>query len=173
MIRNLSSSLDSVDDPGPAASAVPLSGPWSLARVHEHLAAGPLVPLRLACASRRSGPFVVSLWYAWRDGALWCATRGASRAARALWDDPRCGFEVVADAPPYRGVRGHGVAALLPEPGEAVLRALLRRYLGSEDTPLGRRLLRRPVGEVAIRIEPRRLSSFDFTDRMAGEPGAS
>jgi hypothetical protein len=111
---------------------------------------------------------VVSLWYVWEGGSVWCATRGTSRVARVLWDDPRCGFEVVADAPPYRGVRGQGVAALLPERGEAVLRQLLRRYLGSEETTLARRLLERPGGEVAIRIDPHRLSSFDFTERMAG-----
>jgi hypothetical protein len=68
-------------------------------------------------------------------------------------------------------VRGQGRAELRPEEGESVLRRLIQRYLGSEDAPLARWLLRRPGAEVAIRIEPRRIVSWDYSARM-GDPSA-
>ena len=76
------------------------------------------------------------------------------------------GFEVAADAPPYRGVRGTGVAQLVEENVEEVLRTLITRYQGSERTSLSDWLLSRIDSEVAIRIEPRTLASWDFSARM-------
>jgi nitroimidazol reductase NimA-like FMN-containing flavoprotein (pyridoxamine 5'-phosphate oxidase superfamily) len=160
------------DAPARALPSRRRDGPWSEAEVDAHLERT-LVPLRLGCASREGGPLVASLWYVYEDGALWCATRGSARVAQLLWEDPRCAFEVAADAPPYRGVRGQGRADLLPERGEAVLRRLIRRYLGSEDVPLARRLLRRPEAEVALRIVPRRLVSWDYGARMSGSVAPS
>lgn len=47
-----------------------------------------------------------------------------------------------------------------------VLRALIARYYGSEDSELARWLLSRSDAEVAIRIEPIRMSSWDYRKRM-------
>lgn len=144
------------------------TGPWSMAQVRTHLEAT-VVPLRLAVASSTGHPRVVSLWYLWREDALYCATTDRSRVVRWLRRDPRCGFEVARDAPPYRGVRGSGRAELVPAQGEAILGLLLDRYLGGREAPLARWLLSRAAREVALRITPERLSSWDFTERMAGE----
>jgi hypothetical protein len=143
------------------------SGPWAAERVDAFLGAS-VLPLRLACASREGGPLVASLWYVWDGDALWCATRATSRVAQVLWEEPRCGFEVAGDAPPYRGVRGQGRAVLLPEHGDRVLRRLVHRYLGGEEAPLARWLLGRGGVEVAIRIAPRRFASWDYAARMGG-----
>jgi hypothetical protein len=51
-----------------------------------------------------------------------------------------------------------------------VLRRLIARYLGRDDVPLARWLLERPGDEVALRIVPRRLVSWDYGARMAGSP---
>ena len=87
---------------------------------------------------------------------------------RFLRADARCGFEVAGDVPPYRGVRGYGRARLVPERGEAVLRALVLRYLGSDEGSLARWLLSRAAREVAVRIEPQRFLSWDYSERMEG-----
>jgi len=95
------------------------SGPWSVAEVESYLAET-VVPLRLACVSSRGWPQVVSLWFEYRDGALWCATQRTARVATQLARDERCGFEVAPCEPPYRGVRGQGLACEYPAADAAV-----------------------------------------------------
>lgn len=141
------------------------SGPWSADEVHEHLASAH-IPARLACRNPEGYPLVVSLWYLHRDDALWCATQNDALVARCLGDDPRCGFEVAADRPPYRGVRGWGRAEIVSARGEEILRALIERYLGDERSSLARWLLSRADREVALRIVPERWVSWDYGERM-------
>jgi hypothetical protein len=73
---------------------------------------------------------------------------------------------VAPDAPPYHGVRGRGVATLDPARGAEVLGLLVDRYLGTRESPFARWLLARASAEVAIRIEPSSLVSWDFSARM-------
>jgi hypothetical protein len=141
-------------------------GPWSLEEIEAHLDHSS-IPLRLAWLAPSGFPWVTSLWYVRREGALWCASVADAAIVRGLRRDARCGFEVASERPPYRGVRGRGRAGLVPERGEEILRALVARYLGGEDGPLARWLLSRAEREVAIRIEPDRLASWDYRERMA------
>jgi nitroimidazol reductase NimA-like FMN-containing flavoprotein (pyridoxamine 5'-phosphate oxidase superfamily) len=141
-------------------------GPWSLAQIEEHLERS-VIPLRLAWLAPSGSPWVTSLWYVWREGALWCASVSDAAVVRSLQRDPRSGFEVASEVPPYCGVRGRGRATLLPERGEEILRVLLGRYLGGDDGSLAHWLLSRVEREVAIRIEPDQLASWDYRERMA------
>ena len=141
-----------------------VSGPWSHAEIERHLAES-VIPLRLGFKAG-AWPIVVSLWYLYRDGALWCAVHERSHTYRRLARDPRCAFEVAGDTPPYHGVRGRGRATLDPTVGRDVLRELQSRYLGPRETALGRWLLGREGVEYAVRIAPARLASWDYTDRM-------
>lgn len=140
------------------------SGPWDQ-RVIEEFLTSTRIPVRLA-TNGSSGPLVQSLWFAPIGVQLWCCTQKSSLLTRRLERDDRVGFEVAADTPPYRGVRGTGVAQLIDENVEDVLRTLIARYQGSESTNLSEWLLSRIDSEVAIRIEPRTLSSWDFSARM-------
>jgi len=142
-----------------------LTGPWTLEEARRHLDAAQ-IPLRLACRGPSGFPLVASLWYLHEDAALWCATRPDAAMARLLRADGRCGFEVAADAPPYRGVRGRARATLLPERGAEILERLVLRYRGSRDDRLGRWLLSRADDEVAIRLDPERLVTWDYGRRM-------
>lgn len=135
------------------------------AQIESHLESA-RIPLRLACADSSGHPLVLSLWYVWFEEALWCATSPRARVVHRLRREPRCGFEVAGDIPPYRGVRGRGRADLIPERGAEILSALVDRYLGTTDSKFARWLLARGPLEVAIRIEPEQLSSWDFTERM-------
>jgi hypothetical protein len=53
-----------------------------------------------------------------------------------------------------------------PQPPEDVLRLLIQRYLGDEESSLARWLLGRRSTEVAIRVEPSHLHSWDYRRRM-------
>ena len=143
------------------------TGPWSREAIDAHLT-DTVIPLRLACVTQSGHPHVLSLWYLWRDGALWCASGPDAQVIEWLGADPRCGFEVSRDTPPYRGVRGRGEARLDPTRGPEILEALVDRYLRTRDSEFARWLLARAEGEIAIRINPHRLSTWDFTERMGG-----
>ena len=141
-------------------------GPFSSEQIDAYLVET-VVPLRLACVDPEGHPLVLSLWFLWRERALWCATAPDARVVALLRAEPRCGFEVARDAPPYRGVRGQGRAELVPARGLEILEALVDRYLGARESRFARWLLARGKDEMAIRIVPSRISSWDFSRRMS------
>lgn len=142
------------------------SGPWQAPEVEAFLASA-TIPVRLA-SNGRTYPLVQSLWFRYDAGALWCCTRADSVLVRRLTRDRHCAFEVSADLPPYRGVRGRGKATVLTEGAGTTLPALLERYLGGTDSPLATWLLSRLDEEVVIRIDDLVVTSWDYSARMAG-----
>lgn len=124
------------------------------------------IPLRLACLTQSGWPVVLSLWYTYREGKLFCATRRSARVVSYLEGDPRCAFEIAADTPPYCGVRGQARAEIVPELGEEILEVLIQRYLGNQDNTLARNLLKYRDEEVALVLSPLQVFQWDFSDRM-------
>lgn len=140
------------------------SGPWGESEIISFLDVT-RIPVRLA-TNGSSGPLVQSLWFMPQGLELWCCTQRSSVLTRRLNRDDRVGFEVAGDTPPYRGVRGTGVAHVIDDEVEATLRPLIERYQGTERTALSDWLLGRIDSEVAIRIEPRTLATWDYSHRM-------
>jgi nitroimidazol reductase NimA-like FMN-containing flavoprotein (pyridoxamine 5'-phosphate oxidase superfamily) len=138
---------------------------WSAAAIDDFLRRTE-IPVRLACLSGSGAPLICSVWYLYDDGAIWCATQRGALLARWLGNDPRCAFEIAGDLAPYRGVRGQGRAVLSAADGPAVLLRLIDRYLHQRDSGFARWLIARQDSEVAIRIEPEWLTSWDFSARM-------
>ena len=141
-----------------------ISGPWDHDRVSEHLA-NRVLPIRIG-STGRSFPLVQSVWYSFDGSRLWCCTQEDSLLAKRLRRNPVCGFEVAADDPPYRGVRGHGVAQFHPEMARGILPGLIEKYLGDGDSSLARWLRSRVDDEVAIAIGELNVASWDYTERM-------
>lgn len=127
---------------------------------------GAKIPLRLGALTQSGWPVIVSLWFVWREGSLWCATQRSAKIASHLIRDSRCAFEVAPDQPPYRGIRGRATARLRPERGEEILRVLLDKYLGGTDSPLAKRLLAKTETEVAIEVDPISIFAWDYSGRM-------
>ena len=140
------------------------SGPWGVEAIERHLR-DMVIPVRIATMGA-SGPLVQSLWFVYADDALWCATQADAVIVRRLVADPRCGFEVAPDEPPYRGGRGNGRATIVPEAAGEILPTLIARYLGPTPTGLGEGLMSRIDSEVAVRIDDLAVSSWDFSARM-------
>lgn len=140
------------------------SGPWTTEQIRQFWSTT-VIPIRLATTSS-SGPTVQSLWFLPVDDALWCCTQRDALVVRRLTADPSCGFEIAADHPPYRGVRGHGTAALLPDQAGRILPALLARYGIPHEGSLAQWLLSRIDSEVAIQITDLTVSTWDFSERM-------
>lgn len=125
------------------------------------------IPLRLSCVTTAGWPIVLSLWYLHDAGRLCCATLESAHVVRYLRREPRCGFEIAADQPPYCGVRGRATAQIVPALGPEMLGRLIDRYLGNRDSSLARRLLARSQDEVAIILTPAQVFTWDYRQRMA------
>ncbi|MGB7293863.1 MAG: hypothetical protein WBD99_16975 [Thermodesulfobacteriota bacterium] len=113
-------------------------------------------------------PLVTSLWFVFMNQRLYCSTQRTAKVIEFLSQNPRCGFEIASDQPPYRGVRGKGRATLSEEMGPKVLRILMDRYHIRKDSTLGKFLLSNLKNETAIEIEPIRIFTWDYSDRMEG-----
>ena len=144
-----------------------LKGCWSGAEVASYLDRS-LTPLRLAVRDSSGSPWVLSLWFLYENGALWCATNAQAKLISYLQADAQCGFEVSGETPPYKGIRGKGQATLVPERGGEILLRLLGRYGIGLESGLAKSLLAQVEQEVAVCITPTRISSWDFTSRMVG-----
>lgn len=125
------------------------------------------IPLRLSCLLDSGWPVVLSLWYLFEDGYLYCATPQTAKVVGYLTREPRCAFEIASDLPPYCGVRGRALATIEQERGVEILARLLERYLGGKENALARQLLSRPQPEVAIRLAPQSTHIWNFSERMA------
>ena len=110
-------------------------GPWSTDQI-QHFLQDVSIPLRIACNGASGFPVMASLWFVPERGKLWCATQRGSSVVSLLSRDSRCAFEVSVETPPYRGVRGTGVATLHDDRGEELLRVLIERYLGHTNSKL-------------------------------------
>jgi nitroimidazol reductase NimA-like FMN-containing flavoprotein (pyridoxamine 5'-phosphate oxidase superfamily) len=148
-------------------SAYPVRGAFDRAEALEFIDAA-RIPLRLATLTQDRTPLITSLWFVRRGDSLWCATIDDSSLVQRLSRDPRCGFEVARDAPPYQGVRGQAEAKLVRERGEEVLHVLIERYLGDQQCELRDFLLSRASDEVAVELRPQWLRGWDYADRMRG-----
>jgi len=141
-------------------------GPWSLEEIHRFLHDS-AVPMRLACTGNDGYPRVVSVWYVFAEQSMLCVSHQKSALVKLLQRDPKVGFEISPNAPPYHGVRGQGRARLAPLGDSDVLDRLVARYLGQQKSRVGNWLLSRKAEEVLIRIQPERLFTWDYRERMA------
>lgn len=122
--------------------------------------------MRLAVLTPEGYPAIASLWYIWHQDALWCVTHRDAWLVKRLQADPRIGFEIAVNEMPYKGVRGQANATLLPELGPEILELALTRYLGG-GSRLGAWLRSRATEEVAIRLDVKQFSTWDYSERMA------
>lgn len=140
-------------------------GAWTEGEVEDFLQEA-TIPIRLATHRPDGSLWLVTLWYRYRNGSLECATQANADVIRFLRNDPEIAFDISTNRVPYRGIRGNGSVEVSSENATTVLRDLVERYLGDTDSPLAQRLLDDDRDEARIRIEPREVYSWDYTERM-------
>ena len=127
--------------------------------------------MRLAVLSDSGFPLICSLWFAYEEGRLFCATKRQAKIVDCILANPRCGFEIATNETPYFGVRGNGVATVSADGSMDLLGNLVDRYLGSRETKFSRWLLSQADDEVKIEIDIRWMTSWDYRGRMSGQNG--
>jgi hypothetical protein len=144
-----------------------LRGPFAPSEVDAFLDDA-VIPMRLAAVGPTGWPLVISLWFLRHGDEILAATRPTSTLVAFLAQEPRCGFEIAGDEPPYKGVRGRADVIVDDHAGGPVLELLLTKYLGGTSSPLARNLMANASDEVCLRLRPRSIISWDFTTRMSG-----
>jgi len=138
---------------------------WDLATIEQYLE-NKCVPCRLSCITSDGFPHVTSLWFSYSDSRLWFSVQKSLCISAWLVAEPRCGFEIAGDDPPYLGVRGRGYAEVMPASTKPVLKSLIKRYMGTLDSSLARWLLSRPDTELTLALDPCWITSWDYAKRM-------
>jgi len=126
------------------------------------------IPIRISYLKPDGTPNIISLWYTQINDKIYCATQKSAKIVSFLQNNPICGFEIATDKPPYKGVRGNGIAKILNDEGADVLKILMEKYLGKKESTLSQYLKNNSSTEVAIEITPQKISNYDYSKRMKG-----
>jgi nitroimidazol reductase NimA-like FMN-containing flavoprotein (pyridoxamine 5'-phosphate oxidase superfamily) len=126
------------------------------------------IPIRIAFLKPDGVPNIISLWYEEIEGKIYCATQKSAKIVSYLENNSKCGFEIAADKPPYKGTRGSGIAKIIDEKGEEILEILMKKYLSNKESNLSKILKKNAKTEVAIEITPQQIFHYDYSVRMKG-----
>ena len=135
-------------------------------RNYDQMISDTKIPIRLAYTNNDGIPSVLSLWFVQIDEKIYCATQKSAKIVQYLKKNPVCGFEIAADKPPYKGVRGNGSAKIIDDMGKDVLEILMKKYLGEKESGLLKFLKKNSHNEIAIEITPQNLFYYDYSARM-------
>ena len=124
------------------------------------------IPIRLGFIKPNNVPAVISLWYVCNGGKIYCTVQKTAKIVAYLQKNAICGFEIAADKPPYKGMRGEGTVQILNETGAYVLDLLIDKYLGEKESTLSKFLKNNSKTEVALQITPQRIFHYDYSERM-------
>ena len=124
------------------------------------------IPIRLSCITNSGWPSVISLWYHFDGKDIFCATQKSAKIVKYLRANNMCAFEIARESPPYRGIRGQGLAIIRVDIGKKTLETLIDRYLKNNMTSLANSLRQKSETEVAIQIKPTKLFVWDYSKRL-------
>lgn len=126
------------------------------------------IPIRIAFVKHDGTPSIISLWYEQIGAKIYCATKLTAKIVPCLQNNPKCGFEIATDKPPYKGTRGTGHVEIIESRGQEILKILMKKYLGDKETVLSKYLSSNSETEVALEISPQTIFNYDYSKRMKG-----
>lgn len=125
-----------------------------------------VTPIRFSCMAPSGYPSIISLWYLYKDGKIYCATQKNAKVVSYIKHDNKCAFELTTGHFPYKGIRGFGKVKLREDIAIEILESLIDRFVGNRESYLSRYLLKRKDDEVALEISPIRMFPWDYSKRM-------
>ena len=142
-----------------------LHGPWSSEEIQRFLKET-TIPMQIAVNDTNTNPLLISLWFISDGLSLWCATQSSAKILRHMQSHPVCGFQISPETMPYRGVRGQAKVTLSDDDGPRVLETVVDKYIDEQESDFSRWLLARKDTEIAIKLEPLKITSWDYSARM-------
>lgn len=128
------------------------------------------IPIRLSFMNNHGFPSILSLWYIIKDGKIYCATKKDAKIVEYVENNPKIGFEIAADKPPYKGVRGYGTCTIKQNLGKSILEELIGKYIVNKQSKLAQYLSKNSDREIAIEISPDKVFCYDYSKRMSDKP---
>ena len=126
------------------------------------------IPLRLSCLLPSGHPIVLSLWFIYEphDNTLICVSSESSKLIGYLRSNPKVGFEIASEVPPYCGIRGYGKVTLQPDHDLKLMNQLYLKYFSNKASKLFGFLNSRSTQEFQIIIKPSKIYEWNFKERM-------
>ena len=135
----------------------------------ENICSKLLTPLRISAILPSGYPLICSLWYEYNNACFYSVTQENAKLVEILRSNPRCGFELSPNEPPYFGLRGYADAEIQSTGAAELLEKLIVKYLGNTNSSLARHLLEKSDSEVMIKLTPRNIFTWDYRERMSRE----
>ena len=125
-----------------------------------------VTPVRFSTITPSGYPSIISLWYLYKNGRIYCATQKNAKVVSYIKNDNKCAFEITTGEAPYKGIRGYGKVNLREDIAVEILESLIDRFVGDREAKLSKYLLKRKDEEVALEIIPLKLFPWDYSKRM-------
>ena len=128
--------------------------------------------LQIATIDEKDEPNIQPVWFYYdKDaGKLLITTSKLARKTQNLRRKPTLYFSIDDENPPYKGVKGKGIATIVEDPNRIVPQAdrISMKYLGTLDHPAAKEMAERSKnGEgVLVEISPKFFSTWDFGKRQ-------
>ena len=124
--------------------------------------------LQIATIDEKGEPNIQPVWFYYDndEGKLLIITSKLGKKTQNLSNRPTIYFSVDDENPPYKGVKGKGIATIVEDPNLIVPQAekISMKYLGTLDHPAAKEMADRSKnGEgVLVEISPKFFSTWDF-----------
>lgn len=124
--------------------------------------------LQLATTDDQGEPNIQPVWFYYdKDGEkLLITTSKLARKTQNLRNKPVVYFSMDDENPPYKGVKGKGIATLVEDPNRTVPQGdrISMKYLGTLDHPIAKMISEgsKNGDNVLIEISPKFFSTWDY-----------
>ena len=124
--------------------------------------------LQLATTDDQGEPNIQPVWFYYdKDGEkLLITTSKLARKTQNLRNKPTIYFSIDDENPPYKGVKGKGIATLVEDPDKTVSQGdrISMKYLGTLDHPIAKMISEgsKNGDNVVIEISPKFFSTWDY-----------
>jgi PPOX class probable F420-dependent enzyme len=124
--------------------------------------------LQIATIDEKVEPNIQPVWFYYDkdEGKLLIITSKLGKKTQNLRNRPTIYFSVDDENPPYKGVKGKGIATIVEDPNRIIPQAekISMKYLGTVNHPAAKEMADRSKnGEgVLVEISPKFFSTWDF-----------
>jgi PPOX class probable F420-dependent enzyme len=125
--------------------------------------------LQLATIDEQGEPNIQPVWFYYDNNRekLLITTSKFAKKTQNLRNKPAVYFSIDDENPPYKGVKGKGIASIVEDPNRTVSQGdrISMKYLGTLDHPIAKMITERSKkGEVIIiEISPKFFSTWDYS----------
>ena len=141
----------------------PISGPLDEQELSNFLWST-AIPLQLATLDQYNHPIIHPVWFHFEQNKLSLTTPQNARKIENIKHQATVYFSINHQERPYKGVRGKATAKIINdiELSIELTREMLKKYLGSLDSPQAQSSLRNATRSLVIELTPHYMITWDY-----------